>query len=52
MSLGDEEKSENNTSFSIQICCGYNNVANTFRLAAVRTVLTAKVGVQMRIQYL
>ena len=51
MSLGDEVKSENNTPFSIQICCGYNNVANTFRLSAVRTVLTAKVGVQMRIQY-
>ena len=52
MSLGDEVKSENNTPFSIQICRGYNNVANTFRLSAVRTVLTAKVGVQIRIQYL
>ena len=31
MSLGDEVKSENNTLFSIQICRGYNNVANTFR---------------------
>ena len=51
MSLGDEVKSENNTPFSIQICRGYNNVANTFRLAAVRTVLNAKVGANMRIQY-
>ena len=51
MSLGEEVKSENNTRFSIQICCGYNNVANTFRLSAVRTVLTAKVGANMSIQY-
>ena len=51
MSLGDEGKSENNTPFSIQICRGYNNVANTFRLAAMRTVFTAKVGAHMRIQY-
>ena len=41
MSLGD----------SIQICRRYNNVANTFRLSAVRAVLTAKVGANMRIQY-
>ena len=51
MSLGDEVKSKNNTPFSIQICRWYNNVANTFRLSAVRTVLTAKVGAHMRIQY-
>ena len=44
-------KSENNTHFSIQICCGYNNLANTFRLSAVRTILTARVGTHMRIQY-
>ena len=44
-------KSENNTPFSIQKCGGYNNVANTVRLAAVRTVLTAKVGDHMRLQY-
>ena len=52
MSLGDEVKSKNNIPFSIQIYLGYNNVANTFRLASVRTVLAAKVGVHMRIQYL
>ena len=52
MSLGDEVKSKNNTPFSIQICREYNNVADTFRLSAVGTVLTTKVGVQMRIQYL
>ena len=50
MSLGDEVKSENNTPFIIQICRVYNNVANTFRLSAVRTVLTAKVRANMRIQ--
>ena len=52
MSLGDEVKSENNTPFSIQICREYKNVANTFMLSAVKTVLTSKVVVQMRIQYL
>ena len=39
MSLRDEVKSENNTPFSIQICHGFNNVANTTRMSAARTVL-------------
>ena len=37
MSLRDEVKSENNTPFTIEICCVYNDVANTSRLLARRT---------------
>ena len=47
MSLGDEVKSENNAPFTMQICRGYNNVANTSRLYAARTVLPAKVGAHL-----
>ena len=37
MSLEDEMKSENNTPFTTEIFCVYNNVANTSRLLARRT---------------
>ena len=46
MSLGDEVKSENNTPFSIQIWRWYNNIANTFRISAARTLLKAMVRPQ------
>ena len=37
MSLIHEETSENNLSFSMQICRGYNNAANTSWISAART---------------
>ena len=51
MSLGDEAKSENNAPFRTQICRGYNNVANTSRISAVRTVLHPKVEAHITIPY-
>ena len=45
------QKSENNTPISIQICRGYNNVANTSRISAARTVLQNKVRAHPRSQH-
>ena len=41
INLKDEATSKNNIPFSIQIFRGYNNVANTIRISAARTVLKA-----------
>ena len=50
--LIDEETSENNTPFSIEICRWYNNVANNFRISAARTVLQAMVKAHLWRQYI
>ena len=50
MSLRDEVKNENNTPFSIQICCGYNNAANTLRIYAAMRVLEDQVTAHLRRQ--
>ena len=44
-------KSENNTPISIQICRWYNNVANTIKISAARTVLKVIVRAHLWRQY-
>ena len=52
ISLEDEETSENNTPFSIQIYRWYNNVASTSRISAARTIPRAQVRAYLRNQYI
>ena len=51
MRLRDEETSENNTSFSIYICLGSKNAANTSRISAGKIVLQAQVRAHPRSKY-
>ena len=46
MSLRNEVKSENNTPFTIEICCVYNNVAITSWLLARRTEMLKQYTIQ------
>ena len=51
MSVTDEDISENYTPFSIKICRGYNNAANTSKISTLNTVLREQVRAHPNSQY-